>query len=140
MDFGTAISVCFKKYFDFTGRASRSEFWYFLLFAFLLLFGAGILLGIFMPNNQSLDGVVSLFIYLPLLVPMIAVTARRIHDFGMSGWMQCIFLPGYIAAEMMGYNNAAAWIIYIGTTIVFAIYLSQKPDNKKNKFGAPPKK
>jgi uncharacterized membrane protein YhaH (DUF805 family) len=139
MDFGTAISVCFKKYFDFTGRASRSEFWYFLLFAFLLLFGAGILLGIFMPNNQSLDGVVSLFIYLPLLVPMIAVTARRIHDFGMSGWMQCIFLPGYIVAEMMGYN-AAGWIIYFGTTIVFAVYLSQKPNKKKNKFGAPPKK
>ena len=139
MDFGTAISTCFKKYFDFNGRASRSEFWYFLLFIFLLLFGAGILLGIFMPNNQSLDGVVTLFIYLPLLVPAIAVTARRIHDFGSSGWMQCIFLPGYIAAEMMGYN-AAGWIIYIGTTVVFAIYCSQKPDNKKNKFGAPPKK
>ena len=58
MDFSSAISICFKKYFDFSGRASRSEFWYFVLFVSLLLFGAGLLLGIFMPNNQSLDGVV----------------------------------------------------------------------------------
>lgn len=139
MDFGTAISTCFKKYFDFTGRASKSEFWYFVLFVFLLLFGAGVLLGIFMPNNTSYDEVVAWIIYLPLLAPLVAVTARRIHDFGMSGWMQCIFIPGYIAAEIIGYN-AAGWIIYIGTTAVFAIYISQKPDKKKNKFGAPPKK
>lgn len=139
MDFSSAISICFKKYFDFSGRASRSEFWYFVLFVSLLLFGAGLLLGIFMPNNQSLDGVVTLFIYLPLIIPFIAVTARRLHDFGMSGWMQCIFIPGYIAAEMMG-MNAPGWIIWIGTTIVFAIFLSQKADKKKNKFGAMPKK
>ena len=139
MDFSSAISICFKKYFDFSGRASRSEFWYFVLFVSLLLFGAGLLLGIFMPNNQSLDGVVTLFIYLPLIIPFIAVTARRLHDFGMSGWMQCIFIPGYIAAEMMG-MNAPGCIIWIGTTIVFAIFLSQKTDRKKNKFGAMPKK
>ena len=73
MDFSSAISICFKKYFDFSGRASRSEFWYFVLFVSLLLFGAGLLLGIFMPTNQSLDGVVTLFIYLPLIIPIIAV-------------------------------------------------------------------
>ena len=139
MDFSSSISICFKKYFDFSGRASRSEFWYFVLFVSLLLFGAGLLLGIFMPTNQSLDGVVTLFIYLPLIIPIIAVTARRLHDFGMSGWMQCIFIPGYVAAEMMG-MNAPGWIIWIGTTVVFAIFLSQKTDKKKNKFGAMPKK
>tara|TARA_X000001036_G_scaffold318545_1_gene296954 strand:- start:400 stop:732 length:333 start_codon:yes stop_codon:yes gene_type:complete len=110
-----------------------------VLFVSLLLFGAGLLLGIFMPDNQSLDGVVTLFIYLPLIIPFIAVTARRLHDFGMSGWMQCIFIPGYVAAEMMG-MNAPGWIIWIGTSIVFAIFLSQKTDKKKNKFGTMPKK
>ena len=139
MDFSSAISICFKKYFDFSGRASRSAFWYFVLFVSLLLFGAGLLLGIFMPNNQSLDGVVTLFIYLPLIIPFIAVTAIRLHEFGMSGWMQCIFIPGYFAAEMMG-MNAPGWSIWIGTSIVFAIFLSQKTDKKKNKFGAMPKK
>ena len=92
-----------------------------------------------MPNNTSYDQIVACVIYLPLIVPLVAVTARRIHDFGMSGWMQCIFIPGYIAAEIIGYN-AACWIIYIGTTAVFAIYISQKSDKKKNKFGTPPKK
>ena len=48
----------------------------------------------------------------------------------MSGWMQCIFIPGYVAAEMMG-MNAPGWIIWIGTTVVFAIFLSQKTDREK---------
>ena len=142
MDFGSAISICFKKYFDFSGRASRSEFWYFVLFVTLLLFGAGILLGIFMPNNQSLDGVVTLFIYLPLIIPFIAVTARRLHDFGMSGWMQCIFIPGYVAAEMMG-MNAPDGLFGLGLQLYLLFFYLKKQIRKKinleqfpkNKYG-----
>ena len=136
MDFGSAISICFKKYFDFSGRASRSEFWYFVLFVTLLLFGAGILLGIFMPNNQSLDGVVTLFIYLPLIIPFIAVTARRLHDFGMSGWMQCIFIPGFFADMFLG----TGYVIYIMTLALYAFWFSQAGKKMKNRFGAAPKK
>ena len=122
MDFGSAISICFKKYFDFSGRASRSEFWYFVLFVTLLLFGAGILLGIFMPNNQSLDGVVTLFIYLPLIIPFIAVTARRLHDFGMSGWWQL-----------------TAYIPYVGliASIILIVIFCMEGEKKKNKYGKP---
>ena len=53
--------------------------------------------------------------------------------------MQCIFIPGYIVAEFLGYN-AAGWIIWLATIVLFIIYVNQKSDNRKNKFGPVPKK
>ena len=139
MNFQEAISVCFKKYFDFEGRASRSEFWFFYLFTIIILFTAGFLLGMFMPTAPSYDNLDIWVNYLPLIIPLIAVTARRIHDFGRSGWMQCIFIPGYVVAEFLGYN-AAGWIIWLATIVLFIVYVNQKSDNRKNKFGPVPKK
>ena len=139
MNFQESISVCFKKYFNFEGRASKSEFWYFYLFIIIVLFAAGFLLGMLLPTDASYDTLVIWVIYLPLLIPAIAATARRIHDFGRSGWMQCIFIPGFIVPEFLSYN-AAGWIIYIITLILFVVYVNQKTDRRKNKFGPVPKK
>ena len=97
MNFIESIQTCYKKTFNFKDRASKSEFWFFYLFFIIVFFGAGILLGILLPADESYDDLVFLVICLPLLIPSIAVTARRIHDFGKSGWMQCIFIPGFIA-------------------------------------------
>jgi|TARA_B100001079_G_C15938449_1_gene309610 uncharacterized membrane protein YhaH (DUF805 family) len=139
MSFQESISVCFKKYFDFEGRASKSEFWYFYLLIVIVLFVAGFSLGMLLPTDESYDTLVIFVVYLPLLIPAIAVTARRIHDFGRSGWMQCIFLPGFIVAEILNYN-AAGWVVYIATLILFVVYVNQKSDRRKNKFGPVPKK
>ena len=139
MNFQVSISVCFKKYFNFEGRASKSEFWYFYLFIIIVLFVAVFLLGMLLPTDASYDTLVIWVIYLPLLIPAIAVTARRIHDFGRSGWMQCIFLPGFIVAEILSYN-AAGWVIYIATLVLFVVYVNQKSDSRKNKFGPVPRK
>jgi uncharacterized membrane protein YhaH (DUF805 family) len=67
--------------------------------------------------------------------PYIAVTARRLHDFGRSGWIQCIFIIGYYADEFLGTGEVISWI----TTIIFFIYISQKSTPGKNKFGDAPK-
>ena len=139
MNFQEAISICFKKYFNFEGRASKSEFWYFYLFGVIVLFAAGVLIGMLLPTDESYDTLVFWVIYLPLFFPIIAVTARRIHDFGRSGWMQCIFIPGFIVAEILSYN-AAGWVIYIATLVLFVIYVNQKSDSRKNKFGPVPRK
>jgi uncharacterized membrane protein YhaH (DUF805 family) len=81
---GNAISVCFKKYATFDGRASRSEFWYFTLFYLIVNLLAGALEGII-----GIAGL-SYIPYLALLLPSIAVSARRMHDTGRSGWFQLV--------------------------------------------------
>ena len=83
MNFGQAISTCFTKYATFSGRASRPEFWWFFLFQILLSIGASMF-------SELLSGLVSL----ALLLPALAVGARRLHDIGRTGWWQLLGLTG----------------------------------------------
>jgi uncharacterized membrane protein YhaH (DUF805 family) len=68
-----AIKTCFNKYATIEGRASRSEYWYWFLFNFLLTFIAWI-------------PVLGWLISLAVLVPSFTVAVRRLHDTGRSGW------------------------------------------------------
>ena len=83
MTFQESIKTCFSKYSDFTGRASRSEYWWFILFYFLAS-AAGSLI------HEVLGGL----IWLACLLPILAAAARRLHDTNRSGWWQLIaFVP-----------------------------------------------
>lgn len=81
MGFMEAIKTCFGKYVDFNGRARRSEYWWFTLF---------VILGVVV--TSVIDGVLGtvLVFYglfaLGTLLPSLAVTVRRLHDAGKSGW------------------------------------------------------
>ncbi len=83
MAFGKSISVCFSKFSDFSGRASRAEFWWFYLFTLLISWGA-----MLVDRTQVLSGLISL----GLICPSIAAGSRRLHDTNRSGWMQLIVL------------------------------------------------
>ena len=74
MNMGDAITTCFRKYATFTGRASRSEYWFFFLFYFII--------EIF----TSRMGVIGLLIDLGIWIPLAAAAIRRLHDAGKSGW------------------------------------------------------
>ena len=87
MSFGAAISSCLGNYATFSGRASRSEFWWFLLFTFVLQIALSILSGVLPPVM-----IVYIVVMLALFLPSLAVYARRMHDLDRSGWWILIFL------------------------------------------------
>ncbi len=87
MDFQTAIQVCLTKYVEFTGRARRSEFWFFFLFNFLLSSAASVI-DVALPGDM-LQNLVNIALFLP----SIGVGVRRMHDIGKSGWF--ILIPIY---------------------------------------------
>lgn len=100
-----AIKTCLSKYAAFTGRARRPEFWWFVLFAVLggavcnlldsILFGAPMAgAGMSMSIGMHTASPISSLFNLALLVPGLAVGARRLHDTDRTGWWQLIhFLP-----------------------------------------------
>jgi uncharacterized membrane protein YhaH (DUF805 family) len=81
MTFQESISTCFMKYSDFNGRASRAEYWWFILFTFL----AGAVFSIF---SEAL----AMVFHLGVFLPTIAAGARRLHETNRSGWWQLIAL------------------------------------------------
>jgi uncharacterized membrane protein YhaH (DUF805 family) len=90
MTFPDAVRRCFVLYATFTGRARRSEFWFFCLFNLLAHGVAGILDAAVFDGWSPLNAVVSLL----LVVPHLAVSVRRLHDVGRSGWWVLIlFVP-----------------------------------------------
>ena len=106
MNFGQAISACLSKYATFTGRARRSEYWWFFLFEFLMMAAASTI-------NDKLSGLVSL----ALLLPALAVGVRRLHDIGRSGWWLLLSLVPVIG-----------WIVLL-------VWAVQKSDPDVNAFG-----
>ena len=135
MNFLEAITSAFNNYFNFKGRATRSAFWFFILFEIIYFFVAGFLLGFAGVTDEVFD--IAIFVLInPVVIPGISLTARRLHDFNQSGWMQCIFIPGFFIDEFIG----TGYIIYSLTFVLFAIYCSQKSNTGKNRFGPKPKK
>lgn len=89
MNFSTAISTCLSKYATFSGRASRSEYWWFYLFTVLMTWGATIVGALVMEDGgDALSGLVTL----AFLVPTLAAGSRRLHDTGRSGWWQLLII------------------------------------------------
>lgn len=104
MTFGESICICFSKYADFAGRASRSEYWWWTLFVILTSLAAGIF-------SNKLSALFSL----ATLLPSISAGARRLHDIDKSGWLQLLyFIP------------VVGWIILV--------YWATQPGREPNRF------
>ena len=82
----TAVTTCLKKFFDFKGRARRSEYWWFILFT-IIVSAAFNYCSSFLPFLSYIGLVVSLL----LTIPMLAALTRRLHDTGRSGWWVLLF-------------------------------------------------
>ena len=113
MNFMTAISTCFKKYATFSGRARRSEYWYFFLFTMVLSTALSLIF-----KTQTLP---STLFSLAVLVPSLAVSWRRMHDIGKAGaWSLIILIP------VLG-------------AIIFWIWCAKNSEEGANEYGENPK-
>ena len=92
MDISTSIKVCFKKYAEFSGRASRSELWWFALFCFIGGIVTAIIDMMVLGYSTESYGPINLVFSVITALPTIAVACRRLHDINKTGWWQLIYL------------------------------------------------
>ncbi len=83
-----SIKTCFGKYAQFSGRAQRSEYWWFVLFNLLMTFLLKIVDGALF---GTVEAGVSTIYGLAVLLPSIAVAVRRLHDINYTGWFTFLF-------------------------------------------------
>ena len=94
MNMKEAVISVFTNWNNFSGRACRSEFWYFCLAVFLVSF----IISIIEIATGMVDiegggmGILNIIVALLIFVPSISVTARRLQDRGWSGWWQLLYL------------------------------------------------
>lgn len=105
-----------KKYAVFSGRARRAEYWYFVLFNNIIIIVLGIIDGVI-----GSGGILGGIYYLAVLIPVIAVSVRRLHDTNHSGWWLLISLFPLIGA------------------IVLLVFLVRDSQPGQNQYGPNPK-
>lgn len=103
----------FSKYATFAGRARRTEYWYFSL--------VNTIASIAVSKTIGDESAASLIFSLVLLLPNIAVGARRLHDIGRTGWWQLL------------------WFVPIIGWIVLIVFCATKGDAGDNRYGPDPK-
>mgnify|MGYP001186575049 CR=1 FL=1 len=142
--FGGAIGRGFSNYFNFSGRATRAEYWWWILFNFLVV----------------LIPIVNWVSWLIFLIPNISLTTRRLHDIGKTGWWQLGFMLAsvvtwgtFIVALIIGILaafggesieglfvlSAVAFIAAIATTVWAIVWLARQGDTGSNKYGPDPR-
>ena len=121
MGFAEAVKSCFDQYVGFSGRARRSEYWWFYLFAVLVFVVTTVLDVVIGTGFEGTGyGWLTLVAALALLLPGLAVSIRRLHDTSRSGWWYLIGL-----------------VPFVGGIILLVFYcLDSHPDNK---YGPSPK-
>ena len=112
MTLGGAITTCLRKYAVFSGRATRAEFWWWVLAVFIVSIGLGMVDAVIeavtgWDGFSLLSGIFSLAV----LLPNLAVTVRRFHDIGKTGWWVLVWI-------VLG---VGPWLILAGLVIA-AVY------------------
>lgn len=113
-----AVRLAFTRYFDFSGRSNRGEFWWWVLASLLIGFGMGIVDAILFGDlAMEAGGPVSALWSLVTLLPSLALGVRRLHDIGKGGlWLLLWFVP------------LVGWIVLL-------VWASRKGDAGPNRFG-----
>lgn len=117
MGFGQSISHVFSNLTNFTGRASRAEFWWWALFIFIINLVVSIVLGAINGNyGMSFLGWI---VYIILALATLSVSCRRLHDTGKSGWLNLL------------------WLLPCVGPIILIIFWAQASNPGDNQYGGP---
>lgn len=165
LGFAEAVKICFRKYFDFTGRARRSEYWWFSLFISIVSAVCSFLDGLLsVAVNYEIVGTVATVL---LFFPALAVGFRRLHDIGRSGWwlgaiyilaaisVICVlFMTGFDFSLLMKQNHDQLHQVLTGSQKLIALlpliagmvlcviiffFKLQDSHSEENKYGPSPK-
>ena len=126
IDMAMAIKLFFVNYFNFSGRASRAEFWW--VYLALTIIG-------FVP-------LVGIFIQLVTFIGLISLTSRRLQDVGFSGWYQLV--PYSILSLLIGmslvevFSTPFAILISVIAYITFIVFLAKPSIDEDNQWGKKP--
>ena len=133
MGFGEAIRTCFSKYATFSGRARRSEYWFFWLFTTIALLVAD-LIDVAATGSRIVETIIGLV----LAVPSLAVLVRRLHDVDRIGWWVLLTFVPMIAFIMVVMPVArsvlAVYFILLVVLVVWIVLLVWGP----NRYGPDP--
>jgi uncharacterized membrane protein YhaH (DUF805 family) len=116
MGFTEAISAGFRNYVNFSGRASRPEFWYWVLFAIIVSVVAKVIDLVLFPSADVSP--INSLVGLALFLPGLGVSVRRLHDIDRTGWWILLVLIPLIGA------------------IILIIWYCQKGTPGPNRFGS----
>ncbi|MDF2231089.1 DUF805 domain-containing protein [Albimonas sp. CAU 1670] len=114
MTFDQSISTCFRKYVTFSGRAPRSELWWFALFVVVISWLLGFIEVRLLPGMVNLEsgvGPLTSAWSLVTLLPGISVAVRRLHDGNRSGWWWWLWLIPLIGSIVL-----LVWFVLKGTS------------------------
>lgn len=126
MQFSEAVKTCLiQKPFTFSGRASRSEYWWFYLFLFVL--------SIILQNLGTIGNIANFCIW----IPQISAATRRLHDSNLSGWFQLLPI-GILCFSFILFSNKAfisGAVCLIACTVVSIYLYCRKGTSGANRFG-----
>ena len=139
-----AIKKGFANCFDFQSRATRSELWYYYLFAELLTLGAIMIDGLLglsvrsfsiLIDSQTIEfniGPILIISFFLTVIPLTALRIRRLHDTNRSGYWYLAFIVVYIISFFYDRLSLIVFLGYINLVIFWCI----KSDNGQNKYGS----
>ena len=127
LTFGEAVKTCLKKYADFTGRARRSEFWFFYLFYILVVIAANFVFEIlgFCGMPKVIGSIGNAIVTLSLILPLYAAEFRRLHDTGRSGWWNGGYLLFSLVIAVQIIVLAIDYVQYGGGVSAMYDYLAE---------------
>ena len=153
VDFGTAIKNFWAKYFTFSGVAQRSEYWFAILFVFLVGYLFALMARF---THVMLFADLILVLIVATFIPFLSMAARRVHDMGVSAkWLWLLLIPGVffglfiyflplaVAVSVMYYAPANeiyilrcvwAFMAFVATSVVMFVLFSLPSKLKNNPY------